>query len=235
MSEYVFVIYSCKKNLKNATKIYDLFLKNKEILSELKLQVLIMYGDKSLSQEFEIKENKYLVLQVEDDYEHLHLKSLQLFKAIKNLYPNIIGCFKCDDDIIINMNSLIYFIKTNNNFDYSGKAVISKEQKNNNIHTNYTKKMSIIKTINTPASIYCGGPLYYVSNKSISIISDVNKDEIQDIFYEDLMIGYILNKHRIYPVQYFLYNDSISEFNDYSFHNTKKKTHTFFKDSWRIG
>ena len=227
MCEYVFVIYSCKKNIEIATKMYDLYFKNKEILSELKLQVLIMYGDKSLSQEFEIKENKYLVLQVEDDYEYLHLKSLQLFKAIKNLYPNIIGCFKCDDDIIINMNSLIYFIKTNNNFDYSGKAVIIKEQKNNNSHLIANKKINILKTINTPTSIYCAGPLYYVSNKSISIISDVIIDEIQDIFYEDLMIGYILNKHRIYPVQSFLYNDYISEFNDYSFHNTKKK-HTLF-------
>ena len=227
MSEYVFVIYSCKKNLKNATKMYDLFLKNKEILNYLKLEVLIMYGDKSLSQEFEIKENKYLVLQVEDDYEHLDLKSLQLFKAIKILYPNIIGCFKCDDDIIINMNSLIYFIKTNNNFDYSGKAIATKEQKNNNSHLIEIKKMNILKTINTPASIYCAGPLYYVSNKSISIISDVIIDEIQDIFYEDLMIGYILIKQGIYPVQSFLYSDSINQFNEYSFHNTKKNTHFF--------
>ena len=229
MAEYIFVIYSCKKNLDHAKQMYDFYFSNSETMNDLQMKVLILYGDTTISSDFMLIENKYLVLNVEDSYECLNLKTLKLAKAIYTLYPSIIGCFKCDDDVIINMNSLIYFVKTfniNNKLDYAGHVCVAKESESNNLHLN-NKNIFTIANIKTPMSLYCGGPLYYISRKSVECINKVNVDEVKDFFYEDLTVGYILNQHQIYPIQSFLYNDSIYSFNDYSYHNTTKK-HTIF-------
>lgn len=236
MAEYIFVIYSCQKNLEIANKMYKLFFSNQAILNNLKMKVLIMYGDNSIEYEFLLKEDKYLVLHTEDDYENLCSKSIQLFKAIQYLYPNIIGCFKCDDDIIINMNSLNYvinFLKTNT-IDYTGTALMVKEKKNNVVHTKY-KQINTSKVIDTPSAIYCGGPLYYLSNKSILAVSSVNNDDYTHIFYEDLMIGHILNKNKIFPTQSLLYTDRLSQFTNYSFHNTHKQKSLFIRIHGGLG
>ena len=236
MAEYIFVIYSCQKNLEHATKMYDLYLSKQDIMNDLRMKVLIMYGDKTINHEFVLKEDKHLILRVDDDYENLNLKSLQLFKAIKYLFPSIIGCFKCDDDIIINMNSLIYFVKTfniNNRFDYAGNGCVLKEKEQNNQHI-ISKKINN-ESIKTPLAIYCSGPLYYLSNKSIECVNLANIDLVKDYFYEDLIIGYILNQHKIYPVQSFLYNNSLTMFYEYSYHNTDKKKTLFVRIHGGLG
>lgn len=233
--EYIFVIYSCKKNLEHSKKMHDFYFSNQELLNDLRMKVLIMYGDSGGP--FTLKDDKYLILQVDDDYEHLTLKSLQLFKAIRNLYPSIVGCFKCDDDIMINMNSLIYFVKTfniNNRFDYAGTACFVKESENNNSHI-LQKKIDHAKNIKTPMTLYCGGPLYYLSNKSIACINDADPDKFANIYYEDLMIGYILNQHKIYPIHSFLYHNSLTCFTDYSYHNTEKKKTLFVRIHGGLG
>ena len=45
MAEFIFVIYTCQKNLEIANKIYNLYFSNTELLNSLKMKVLIMYGD----------------------------------------------------------------------------------------------------------------------------------------------------------------------------------------------
>ena len=162
MAEYIFVIYSCQKNLDHAKQMYDFYFSNSETMNDLQMKVLILYGDTTISSDFMLIENKYLVLNVEDSYECLNLKTLKLAKAVYTLYPSIIGCFKCDDDVIINMNSLIYFVKTfniNNKFDYAGYVCVVKESESNNLHLN-NKNIPTIANIKTPMSLYCGGPLY---------------------------------------------------------------------------
>ena len=236
--EYIFVIYSCKKNLEHSKKMHDFYFSNQELLNDLRMKVLIMYGDKTHSGgPFTLKDDKYLILQTDDDYEHLTLKSLQLFKAIHNLYPSIVGCFKCDDDIMINMNSLIYFVKTfnvNNRFDYTGTACFNKESENNDSHI-VQKKIDHAKNIKTPMTLYCGGPLYYLSNKSIACINDADPDKFAHIYYEDLMIGHILNQYKIYPIHSFLYHNNVKCFHDYSYHNTEKKKTLFVRIHGGLG
>ena len=215
----------------------NFYFSNQEILNDLRMKVLIMYGDKTQDKPFEIKDDKHLVLQVADNYENLASKSLQLFKAIHELYPSIIGCFKCDDDIIINMKSLIYFVKTfniNNRLDYAGTACVSKEKENNISHL-VGKKIDRAETIKTPMALYCGGPLYYLSRKSIACIHDADPEAYTNIFYEDLMIGYILNQHKIFPVQSFLYDNNIYNFDDFSYHNTLKKKSLFVRIHGGLG
>ena len=237
MSEYIFVIYSCQKNLEIANKMHSIYFSNTQLLNYFKMKVLIMYGDVTIGHEFMVKDDKYLVLKCEDDYENLCSKSLRLFKAIHCLYPNALGCFKCDDDVIINMNSLIYFLnyfKTNNDIDYTGTRLTVKEKKNNIVHLKY-KQMGTTRTINTPSAIYCGGPMYYLSKTAISAVSGVKEDDYVSIFYEDLMIGHILNKSKIFPIQTRLYSDHLQEFQSYSFHNTNKRKTLFVRIHGGLG
>lgn len=251
MAEYIFAIYTCQKNLEIANKMHALYFSNTQLLNSLKMKVLIVYGDTTIGHQFLVKDDKYLVLHCEDDYENLCSKSLRLFKAIHYLYPNALGCFKCDDDIMINMDSLIKNInifKINNN-DYSGTGMRSKENKNNNYQMN-VKNIHIAKNINTPSVICCGGPLYYLSKKAISVVSSVVEDDYTQIFYEDIMIGNILNKSRIfpdkdcfyiidndktYPGKMSLYTDYCSFFDNYSFHNTNKLKSLFIRIQGGLG
>ena len=110
--EVLFIIYSCKKKLDLSEQLYDMVndkLKN--------CKVFLMYGDESISEEFKIIDNKYLVLKVPDYYENLREKTIQMFSAVENAFPNVKGCFKCDDDIIPCIKSLNiyieYFLKHN--------------------------------------------------------------------------------------------------------------------------
>jgi hypothetical protein len=200
------------------------------------MKVLIAYGDTTIGHQFLVKDDKYLVLHCEDDYENLCSKSIRLFKAINYLYPNANGCFKCDDDIIINMNSLIKFIHFCNTstVDYTGTSVSVKEKKGNNLQM-ILKNIKIQKSIDTPSAIYCGGPMYYLSKNAVSIVSSVVEDEYTQIFYEDLMIGHILNKSKIFPVKTRLYSDHLQEFQQLSFHNTRKRKTLFVRIHGGLG
>jgi hypothetical protein len=234
-TDYVFVIYTCKQNFEKANQMYDFYFSNRDVLRSLNMDVLIMYGDKSIQNEYEVKD-KYLILNVEDDYDNLHLKTMKLIKAINSLYPKIIGCFKCDDDIVINMEVLIYFVKTfnfSNKFDYCGYACIKKETNNNNIHL--IEKGIRKENIKTPTTSYCSGPLYYLSNKAINYVSQTDFETVKHIFYEDMMVGYILNKYQIFPTHSFIYSDKLHAFDDFCFHNTDKKKNLFIRIHGGIG
>jgi len=186
------------------------------------MKVYIVYGDVTIDKNFICIDNKYIVLKTPDTYDYLHYKSLALFKTIVQHFPQCIGCFKCDDDVILDIPSLMTFLSFNKkmNMPYVGVTLVSHAKKNN---SNYLRSKGITVTteINTPNSVYCGGPLYFLNRKSMNIISNVNKKDIDGIPYEDLIIGYILNKQQIFPSNYGLYNDSIHR--KISFHNRPHK------------
>jgi hypothetical protein len=235
---FIFIIYSCKKNINKANILYDRFLNNQTVLLNLRMKVLIVYGDETIPNNYTILDDKYLVLNVNDNYESLHIKTLHLCKTIYLLYPQIMGCFKCDDDVIININSLTFCISSiiQHTINYAGHSCIVSAKQNNNHHL-MTKCINPTSIINTPAAIYCGGPLYYLSRYSLQIINDVQLEQINHIFYEDLMIGHILNNKSIYPIHLHLYNDNINLFtsNPSSYHNTHKKNTLFLKIQGGLG
>ena len=77
MDDYIFIIYSCKKNIDNANKIYD------KIYGKLEnCKIYIIYGDESILIRYKILDDKYIVLNVNDDYEHLNKKTLMLLQVI---------------------------------------------------------------------------------------------------------------------------------------------------------
>jgi hypothetical protein len=56
MAEFIFVIYSCQKNLEIANKMYRMYFSNTELLNSLNVKVLIMYGDTTISNQFLVKD-----------------------------------------------------------------------------------------------------------------------------------------------------------------------------------
>ena len=116
---YLLLIYSCNKYLNKAE---ILFSEINNFSSNCK--TYIIYGNPDLDSDYEIIDDKYLILKVEDSYEYLNKKTLILFKTIITLYPDITGILKCDDDIIPNNyylnNFLNVYLNNNINIDYCG-------------------------------------------------------------------------------------------------------------------
>jgi hypothetical protein len=165
MYNYFFFIYSCKKYLKKATVIYDL-VSNK--LPDCK--TYIIYGNPAL-QKYEIIDDKYLVLNVGDNYEDLTEKTLCLLKTTLLINPAIKGIFKCDDDIIPNIcylnNTIEVLQKTE--IDYMGMS-IKIGQRHSMWHYNKCSSKNYNKPIFVPESNYATGPIYYLGIKSYRLI-----------------------------------------------------------------
>ena len=210
--KYIFIIYTCKKNLTKAETIYERINKKLDYG-----KVYIIYGDNSNvadynTHNYKISENKYIVLNVDDDYDHLNDKTLLLLQSVNELFPSIKGMFKCDDDVWININNINNFISIN-------------EAKNNTI--DYAGNKSEYTKLPTSAHCkYCGGPLYYLSKKSLDCFnpSKLLEQPLIKIYYEDVMVGKHLTNNNIFPITEpwsQLYSDYITYSPSISYHNNK--------------
>ena len=214
--EVLFIIYSCKKKLDLSEQLYDMVndkLKN--------CKVFLMYGDESISEEFKIIDNKYLVLKVPDYYENLREKTIQMFSAVENAFPNVKGCFKCDDDIIPCIKSLNiyieYFLK--HNIHYAGKVAHVHESGQMSWHhvgkchnSELDKNFKFIHECT-----YVNGPLYYLNRDTILKFNRTDKSIY--IFSEDAMVGFHLNKIGIYPMNIDTYTDYFEFSGNISYQN----------------
>lgn len=214
MDNYIFIIYSCKNNIDKANKLYN------KIYDQIEnCKIYIIYGDDNLDIKYKIIDDKYIVLNVEDDYERLNKKTLMLLQTINNEFSNIKGLFKCDDDVIVNLNNIRNFIKDNKtiNVSYSGHVTETKEYYT--IHKPLYKPL--YKSLYKPRKYtvkYCGGPLYYLNHESIKCFSQ-DISNINMIPYEDAMVGYHLFKNNIHPTISYLYSNVICNSPTMSYHN----------------
>lgn len=206
---YLFVIYSCKKNLEDANRIYN-YLNNK--LSDTK--VIIIYGE-NMDKEYKIQDH-YLILNVPDNYYSLNLKTYKLLFILSRFFPKIKGVIKCDDDIIPNIASLEKFIKDNKTkeINYCGKYV----KVDYNFNYNFADNLQY--NIEFPRVQYCGGPLYYLSRKALNVFKN---GMTRMHLAEDIMVGMNLNDNNIYPEKNDLYTDNENEIGTKSYHNRNKK------------
>lgn len=217
---YLFIIYSCQKNLDNAENIYNFLIsKNFQKLC----QIFIIYSN-SARPEFQntnknyILEEHYIILNTPDDYYSLNSKTLTLFQTVLKLFPTIIGLFKCDDDIIPNVVHLTNIITTKLEtleIDYCGNKVNVENEYEYNFNQNpaYPTTFPVVR--------YCGGPLYYLSRRALEKFN--GSVAIKLFLAEDIMVGYHLNHARIEPSSHIdaLYSDYASNVANISFHNNK--------------
>lgn len=205
---YLFVIYSCKKYLENANKIYN-YVNNR--LNNTK--VVIIYGE-NMDQEYKIQDH-YLILNVPDDYYSLNLKTYKLLFIVSRFFNQVKGIIKCDDDIIPNIKSLQKFLSSDNinTINYCGK--ISKV--NHNFTYNFANNPKY--NIEFPVVQYCGGPMYYLGRPSLEIFKN---GMIRMHLAEDIMVGLNLIEKQIYPINYDLYSDNEHDINIVSYHNSNR-------------
>ena len=216
-SEFIFIIYSCKKNLD--TKSNFLFHLINDKLPKCKCY--IVYGDNTISTEYQIQSN-YLILNCGDYYEHLSQKTIALFNAIEKIHPTAKGIFKCDDDILPNiskLHELFAYIRKEKEIHYLGNVIKKEKDSYENYHRHkvHDKKYEDISMIYYRCN-YVTGPLYYLSMYSIrkfnATIGDfIQHKDITEYFPEDNMVGYILQlSQNIFPTYYKTYYDHISEY-----------------------
>ena len=203
MSEYLYIIYSCYKNIKKANLLYNLL--NGKVANG---KVYILFGNPTLQTNYTITDDKYLIIKCGDYYENLCQKTIILMKTVSIAFPDIKGLFKIDDDILPNMIYMNKFLEQIQNIDYAGRTLTIINTIMSRTHYN---KCSINIKYNIPKTVHSGsyaaGPLYYLSKKSIDILS--NTLNIKEYFYEDIMVGRLLNKNGIGLHNYFSYYDVI--------------------------
>jgi len=227
--EYIFLIYSCYKNIEKAKLVYNYLISNN--FQQCCKYIYIIYGNPSRAEfqennqledrkSYILEESFYIVLNTPDDYYSLNQKTLCLFRVILELHPKLSGIFKCDDDVIPNINHLskLIFLSKFINVDYCGNKVDNKIEFMYNFHGNSNYYVSF------PVVRYCGGPLYYLSYKALETFKKINNMETVKLFLaEDIMVGYHLNHSNIEPSTNInaLYSDNEYEWKILSFHNYK--------------
>ena len=223
--EVLFIIYSCQKRFQLSEQLYDMV---NEKLKNCK--VFLLYGDDNIEDEYKIINNKYLVVKAPDYYENLREKTIKMFSVIEKRFPNVKGCFKCDDDIIPCINSInnqiMFFLQ--NNIPYAGNV--------GDIHE--IGQMSwhhVGKTHNPdlgnnymfiPGCTYAVGPLYYINKDTI--VKFNNSDKSKYIFSEDTMVGYQLNKLGIFPIHIDTYTDFFQSKNTITYQNINNNRKKLF-------
>lgn len=215
--DFVFAIYSCKKNLDIKTTLLFHFIHEK--LPNCKCY--IVYGDNRISTEYEI-DDKYLILNCGDNYDDLSPKTIMLFRVIEKIHPTIKGVFKCDDDILPNINKLkelfTYILNQEPEIHYLGNVLKKEQVSYEGYHISKIQDKKYDKKLITYSCSYTSGPLYYLSMYAVKVfnqeIMEFTKDkETTEYFYEDNIVGYILNSRNIFHIHYKTYYDYMNQYN----------------------
>ena len=114
-----------------------------------------------------------------DDYLNLPNKVYNTIKTIHSLFPNIIGIYKTDDNVELNIDLLYHKLielkhtnywghETTRNYltQYSGHLI-------NNHSNEISDNLFLLKKFPIKMNIdnkYCGGKGYFINNNSIQII-----------------------------------------------------------------
>ena len=142
---------------------------------------IIVVGDPTLATKWQYNpETRVCRLQCKDDYLSLPSKVKLGFQFVSHTFDPPF-LFKVDDDVMLRPDKIPTL-----EYDYAGML-----------------------SSNTIA-YYCGGPLYYLSKKALTILKDM------DPYYstaEDVTVGYTLLQHGIYPTYIELYTNDVDKFN----------------------
>jgi hypothetical protein len=180
--------------------------KQRKHLLETDHENLIFYyfiGDPSISEEYKVDENNNIVyLKVPDNYESLPLKTQAAVSFVnKNYSDTIKGMIKTDDDIDLDLEKIYSCLSAYGDKDYFGIVTqIINPENLSGWHMGKCESEELNRTpVRIPLCTYCGGGGYYLSNNSISKISQ-SKEKYATMVFEDAATGYALNSFGIYPV-----------------------------------
>ena len=209
MVRYVYIIYSCYKNRNKAELLYNLL---ERFVTGTDDKLYILNGKKNLDVDYCIMNNKFLLVKCRDNYEDLCEKTIYMNRTILSLFPDISGLFKIDDDIIPN---LAHFVKFQNfveqsNTHYAGRLIDGHEYYSTCHYGKCFKKKCEVPRL-CHRGKYSAGPMYYLSRKSIGILSNVS--DYSDYIFEDVMVGHLLNKNGVALDNYISYYDTMDYMN----------------------
>jgi hypothetical protein len=197
-SDFVLLIFSCKKYAYKANKQKETWLSNFK-----SIPYFHVIGDTELTKSYEINADTHtLRVRVEDDYNSLPKKVISAYEAINNEYI-FKYIFKTDDDQNLTNKEFFNIIQkllTNKlpSVHYGGNIVTIDKPYLSEYHRLHPELPANIPLYETK---YCSGRFYLLSNLAIEYLL-TKKANIQGEFLEDYAIGYnlddVLKKHMLH-------------------------------------
>lgn len=209
MVRYVYIIYSCYKNKHKSDLLYNIL---ERFITGTDDKLYILNGVEKLKTDYCIVNDKHLLIKCGDNYEDLCQKTICMTRSVLSLFPDITGLFKIDDDIIPNLMHFINFqsFVEQSKCHYAGRLLNLRESYSTDHYRKCFNKMHEVPRL-CHGGKYSAGPMYYLSKKSISILSNVS--DSREYFFEDIMVGHLLNKNGVPINNYISYYDTMNYMN----------------------
>lgn len=192
--KYIMGVLCCHQNLPQAEKQYREQLSN---IHQYPIIYLKFIGNQDLSTPwlYNEKEN-LLIIRCQDDYVNLPNKVYQFLKITKQLFPNMVGVFKTDEDITINLHNLYQYLEKNQHLPYFGRYVngdshYSRYLANKEYVTNVYPEFKNIP-VRVEFAPYCAGGGYYINQQCVNVI--LQNEEYFKPFPKDTYKEYFVNK-----------------------------------------
>jgi len=211
-SEFILLIFNCKKYRYKALKQKETWLNNFNIMP-----FFHVIGDPELTNDYFIDEKEHILyVKVEDDYISLPKKVISAYEAIQKEYIfNYI--FKTDDDQNLIRQQFIsiiknILIKSAPKIHYAGEIIdVNKPylSQYSNIHPELPKYLPVLRTQ------YCSGRFYVLSDLAIQQLI-TKKDLICKEYLEDYAIGYYLDSVLKKTIFYIKTNNFFVDFENYN-------------------
>ena len=192
MSPPILIICGCKK--------YETYLQAALLrMRSVHWIVLGIIGDPTRTEPY--CDGFILYLPVEDTYEYLPKKLHAAYSWCFDKFPDTIGIFKTDEDILFaNVNLLIVAILKNKTTPYWGIRVQT-------CPANYINERRISlrfdnKTLRPkhPSATYCFGIGYWMSRNALPAIIAA-KEQYANVGLEDVCTGYVMNCAGYIPIE----------------------------------
>lgn len=211
-SEFILLIFNCKKYRYKALKQKETWLNNFNIMP-----FFHVIGDPELTNDYFIDEKEHILyVKVEDDYISLPKKVISAYEAIQKEYIfNYI--FKTDDDQNLIRQQFISIIKniliqSVPKIHYAGEIIdVNKPylSQYSNIHPELPNYLPVLRTQ------YCSGRFYVLSDLAVQQLI-TKKVLICKEYLEDYAIGYHLDSVLKKTIFYIKTNNFFVDFEDYN-------------------
>ena len=148
-----------------------------------------------------------LSVPCDDTYDALPVKVALALRAVRDrFHPEFV--LKIDDDVVASPTILASLLGHSHGIpdhvQYGGCVV----QINSMTNHGGSKFTSQKRTPIHVRATYCGGPAYYLGAKALDILAaHMTSGVMNDVRFEDVLVGLTLQRHGILPVSLALYTD----------------------------